>query len=216
MLFYYNRSYHARVRMSYRETTGNNLSSALLLGLLISLIFSGPAWGQEKTNLIGPQDVLTMSIYAGGEKQQEVDLTVSDEEIINAPFIGSIKAGGLTISELEALITRSLKEDYFIDPQVHIQSKEGGYKSLKFSVSIEGRVKKPGVYDYQRGITALNTCIMAGGFDKFAAPNRATIIRKGNGTQSVIKINLNDVKDGKIPDIELKPGDIVLIPESWL
>jgi len=202
--------------MGYRKTARSYITTALLLGLFILLIFPGPAWGQGKTNLIGPQDVLTMSIYAGGEKQQEVDLTVSDEEIINAPFIGSIKAGGLTISELEALITRSLKEDYFIDPQVHIQSKEGGYKSLQFSVSVEGRVKKPGVYEYQRGITALNTCIMAGGFDKFAAPNRARIIREKDGKQTVIRINLNDVKQGEIPDIELEPGDILVIPESWL
>ena len=57
---------------------------------------------------------------------------------------------------------------------------------------------------------------MAGGFDKFAAPNRARIIREEDGQQTVIRINLNDVKEGKIPDIELKPGDIVVIPESWL
>ncbi|MEA2014286.1 MAG: SLBB domain-containing protein, partial [Thermodesulfobacteriota bacterium] len=88
--------------------------------------------------------------------------------------------------------------------------------SLQFSVSVEGEVKRPGVYDYQRGLTALNVCIMAGGFDKFAAPNRARIIRKENGKQIIIKINLNDVKEGKIPDVELKPGDLVHIPESWL
>jgi len=77
-------------------------------------------------------------------------------------------------------------------------------------------VTKPGVYEYQRGITALNACLMAGGFDKFAAPNRARIIREEDGKQTVIRINLEDVKEGKIPDIELKPGDIVVIPESWL
>lgn len=202
--------------MFYRETTRSSFTLALLLGLAIILIFSGSAWGQGKTNLIGPQDVLTLIIYAGGEEQQKVDLTVSSEDMINAPFIGPIKAGGLTISELEALITGSLKEDYFVDPQVHIQIKEGGYKSLQFSVSVEGKVTKPGVYDYQRGITALNACLMAGGFDKFAAPNRARIIREEDGKQTVIRINLNDVKEGKIPDIVLEPGDIVIIPESWL
>lgn len=111
-------------------------------------------------------------------------------------------------------IVEVLKRDYFVDPQVHIYIK--GYYSLRNSISVEGEVKKPGVYDYQRGITALNACIMAGGFDKFAAPNRARIIRKENDKQVVIKINLNDVKEGKIPDIELKPGDLILIPETWL
>jgi len=202
--------------MVYRKTVRSNIAFTLLLGLFMVLILPVSAWSQGKTNLIGPQDVLTLSIYAGGEEQQKVDLTVSNEDMINAPFIGPIKAGGLTISELEALIAGLLKEDYFVDPQVHIQIKEGGYKSLQFSVSVEGKVKKPGVYDYQRGITALNACIMAGGFDRFAAPNRARIIREEDGKQTVIRINLNDVKEGKIPDIELEPGDIVVIPESWL
>jgi polysaccharide export outer membrane protein len=77
-------------------------------------------------------------------------------------------------------------------------------------------VKKPGIYDYQPGLTALNACIMAGGFGKFAAPNRTKIIRNQGGKQEIIKINLNDVKKGKIPDIELKPGDRIHVPETWL
>ena len=83
-------------------------------------------------------------------------------------------------------------------------------------VYVEGEVKSPGVYDYQPGMTALNACIMAGGFDKFAAPNRARIIRASGGTQEVIKIDLEDVKDGKIPDLELQPGDRIHIPETYL
>jgi polysaccharide export outer membrane protein len=124
--------------------------------------------------------VLTLSIYAGGELQQEVDITVSDENMVNVPFIGPVKAEKLTISELEARIVEAIKKDYFVDPQVHIYIK--GYHSLRNSISVEGEVKKPGVYDYQRGITALNACIMAGGFDKFAAPNR---YRK-HGCESVV------------------------------
>jgi polysaccharide export outer membrane protein len=182
--------------------------------LLFLILLPAQTWCQDKAHLIGSQDVLTLSIYAGGELQQEVDLTVSDENMVNIPFIGPVKAEKLTISELEVRIVEALKKDYFVDPQVHIYIK--GYHSLRNSISVEGEVKKPGVYDYQRGITALNACIMAGGFDKFAAPNRARIIRKENDKQVVIKINLNHVKDGKIPDIELKPGDLILIPETWL
>ena len=83
-------------------------------------------------------------------------------------------------------------------------------------VYVEGEVKKPGVYDFQPGMTALNACIMAGGFDKFAAPNRARVIRSENGRQQILRIDLEDVKNGKIPDVELKPGDRIHIPESYL
>jgi polysaccharide export outer membrane protein len=65
-------------------------------------------------------------------------------------------------------------------------------------------------------MTALNACIMAGGFNEFAAPNRTKIIRQEKDRQIIIKINLNDVKKGKIPDTEMKPGDRIHIPETWL
>ena len=83
-------------------------------------------------------------------------------------------------------------------------------------IYLDGEIKNPGAYDYQAGMTAFNACIMAGGFGKYAAPNRTRIIRKKGEDIEVIKINLNHVKEGKIPDIELQPGDRVHIPETWL
>ncbi|MCF8062819.1 MAG: polysaccharide biosynthesis/export family protein [Deltaproteobacteria bacterium] len=92
-------------------------------------------------------------------------------------------------------------------------------KSLNVAESkiyVEGEVKKPGLYDFQPGMTAMNACILAGGFDRFAAPNRAKIIRKTDGNTEVIDIDLNDVRDGKESDPALKPGDRIHIPETYL
>jgi polysaccharide biosynthesis/export protein len=83
-------------------------------------------------------------------------------------------------------------------------------------IYVQGKVKMPGVFDYQPGVTALTACIMAGGFDKFAAPNRARIIRNIDGERKVISINLNKVQTGDAPDLPLRPGDLIHIPESWL
>jgi protein involved in polysaccharide export with SLBB domain len=68
--------------------------------LFFLILLPAQTWGQDKAHLIGSQDVLTLSIYAGGELQREVDLTVSDENMVNIPFIGQVKAEKLTISEL--------------------------------------------------------------------------------------------------------------------
>ena len=296
-----------------------NIIVQLIVLFLLHLSFlTSPhsLWAQGKAYCIGPRDVLSLTIYAGGEKQHQVDLTVSSQGMINVPFIGPFKAEGLTIPQLEPLIREPLAEDYFVDPEVDIFVK--GYHSLQYYLSgavnspglyemtsettlmeliakaggvlpergntayilrassnqtaegnenkgllnpqkpikvdlkglldkgdmshnlilqsgdvvyiplqrafnlaeskiyVEGEVKSPGVYDYQEGLTALNACIMAGGFAKFAAPNRTTIIRKKGDKQLIIKINLNDVKKGEIPDPELKPGDRIHIPETWL
>jgi len=196
---------------------------AFIVSFIIQLflfLITSPGLSQEQTPtltkdyLIGPQDELTLTLYAGGEKQQEVDLTVSAQGMINVPFIGSVKAGGLPINKLESYVTEALAKDYFVNPQVHIHLK--GYQSLKHQISVEGEIKRPGVYKYQRGMTAMNACIIAGGFDKYAAPNRTIIIRKEGGKQIIIKINLNDVKAGQISDVELRPGDRIHVPETWL
>jgi polysaccharide biosynthesis/export protein len=283
------------------------------LGIFMFSLFSN---AENEDYFIGPRDILTVIIYAGGEEQQKVDLTVSAQGTINAPFIGSVRVKGLSIRQLELAITEPLARDYFVNPQVNIRVKE--YHSLHYYISgavkspgmyevssntslmellakaggvlpergnvayilresveligqkekiedfilakdpikidlkklldlgdmsfnvmlkpgdvvyiplektldlaeskiyVEGEVKKPGVYDFQVGLTAMNACIMAGGFDKFAAPNRTKIIRKNKENQEIIKINLDQVREGKIPDIELKPGDRIFVPETWL
>ena len=287
-----------------------------LLQLTLLIVFSSLCWAQGKAYRIGPNDVLTLTIHAGGEKQHDSDVTVSARGMINAPFVGNIRAEGLTPSQLEMRITEPLAKDYFVDPKVNIRIKE--YHSLHYYISgavknpglyettteaslleliakaegvlpdcgnvayimrgaaghvntgektedqasrtepikvdlirlldkgdmsvnltlepgdvvyiplkkslnlaeskvyVEGEVKDPGLYDYQPGMTAMNACIMAGGFDKFAAPNRTRIIRKKGDGVEIIKINLEDVKKGKAPDIGLKPGDRIHVPETWL
>ena len=281
---------------------------------IVTFIFSiTTTYAREgKAYLIGPSDIVNITIFAGGEKQHDADLTVSSYGTINAPFIGTIKAEGLTPSQLEVEIAEPLARDYFVNPKVNISikeyhslnyyisgavkkpgmyvtpteatlleliakaegllpergnlayimrsSKDGGktgeelshsepikvdlqrlldkgdlslnpmlkpgdviyiplQKSLALGESIvfvEGEVKRQGFYDYQPGMTAMNACIMAGGFDRFAAPNRTRIIRKKEDGVEIIKINLDDVKKGKIQDIELQPGDRIHVPETWL
>ena len=83
-------------------------------------------------------------------------------------------------------------------------------------IYVGGEVKKPGLFNFQPGLTALNACIMAGGFSKFAAPNRTRVIRHQGDQKVIIKINLNDVKNGKIADLKLLSGDRIQVPETWL
>lgn len=163
---------------------------------------------------LGPNDVIKLSIFAGGRMQTEVELTISSKGFIACPFLGDIKAENLTISELTDKIRQPLATDYFIEPQIIISVKEA--KSSQWNVYVLGMVKKPGAYEFKEGMTALDACVVAQGFNVAAAPNRATITRRENGDSVVIKINLNDVREGKTKDILLRPGDRVDIPQSRL
>ena len=160
-----------------------------------------------------PSEVLiTVSIFAGGEEQVKVDLTVSDQGTVNFPFVGSTKAKGLTIAQLERDVTGPLAAQYFVDPQVHIQVKD--YQSLSFSIS--GAVKNPGNYSMTSSTTVMDLIAQAGG----VTPERGTVaylIRKnsesGDKTEPG-KINLKKLLDeGDMTlNAKLESGDSVYIP----
>jgi polysaccharide export outer membrane protein len=194
------------------------LKLALLIAFFFILSIPGTSHcqtlDQNPGYRLGSEDVVAISIMADGEEQVAKDLAVSANGDINVPLVGKIKAAGLTLEELEKAIIKPLEKDFFVAPQIHLQIKK--YNSPQFFIYIEGKIENPGVYDYQPGLTALSACIMAGGFAKFAAPNRARIIRQTEDGPKTIKLNLNKVISGELADLPLKLGDRIHIPESWL
>jgi polysaccharide export outer membrane protein len=82
------------------------------------------------------------------------------------------------------------------------------------SVTVMGEVTKPGVFRLEPGATALAAVLAAGGTTKYAAPNRAKVIRAKGNARDVFELELGDImKHGeKSKDIELQPGDMVIVP----
>jgi len=190
------------------------------LALIAMLAVTSPAFSQQKSYIIGVGDVLSVTIFAGGVTQEALDLEVSSEGTISFPFLGEIKAEGLSVTQLTGTVTRPLAKDYFVNPQVIISVRDQKSKEANithYKIYVLGKINSPGVYDYREGLTALDACILAGGFAQYAAPNRSTITRReAQGKQEIIKIDLNRVKKGKDKDVPLKPGDRIFVPESWL
>jgi len=300
----------------------NILTKIITIVITLALLsWVADGFAQKGKYILGIGDRLSFLLYAGGELQLKgggaIMLTISEEGTITLPFLGKVRADGLTVDELTQEITTRLKADYFVDPQVilsvvdyrskkvyilgevknpgsHGMEREnttlielismaggatekrgkkafvlrGAYDDLasvgninelvekkepivvdlqrllergdltanvalqpddvvyipprafvdiaQSKIYVMGHVNRAGIYEFQEGITALNACLLAGGFAKFAAPNRATISRFDNGKKTIIKIDLNDVKEGSTDDIILRPGDRVYVPKSWL
>ena len=100
----------------------------------------------------------------GGGKQVNVELTVSEQGFVNFPFIGTVKASGMTSSDMEREMVVPLERDYFMNPQVHIQVKE--YHSLHFFIS--GAVKNPGKYEMQAATKIMDLIAKAEGVTQIA------------------------------------------------
>jgi polysaccharide export outer membrane protein len=81
-----------------------------------------------------------------------------------------------------------------------------------------GQIAKPGSYDLQGGqtIDLLEAIGMAGGFTRIADRGRVLIRRKTSDSGSeIIKANAKRMAEGKIEIIDIKPGDVITIGESW-
>jgi polysaccharide export outer membrane protein len=66
-------------------------------------------------------------------------------------------------------------------------------------------------------MTVLDAMIASGGLTAFASGNRTKLIRKVNGTDVSTTLRLSDLlKDGDLSaNIELQPGDTIIIPQSF-
>ena len=80
-----------------------------------------------------------------------------------------------------------------------------------------GQVRQPGPYEWIQDITLLEAIKLAQGITERGAPNRIKVRKNYGDRQEVLKINLTDIINGKKKDdIVIKPGDTIIVPESWI
>ncbi len=180
-----------------------NPFSSLKKGLLlVLLIFSGYLSAAEPMSLsryeLGSGDKINISVY--GEEDMDKQLILSDAGTVSYPFLGEFKAKGLTVGQLEQMITKRLKQGYFIDPRVSV----GIVEYRKFFVS--GEVKSPGGFQFEPGLTLEKAVALAGGFTQRASKRGITVTREENGQPKERELSLND---------SVFPGDIIVISESF-
>lgn len=156
---------------------------------------------------IGRQDLLEISVFDVEELSQTV--RVADDGSITMPLLGRLDVGGLTKTELEAMIAGLLEERYVRDPQVTVFVKE--YESKKIAVS--GAVKKPGSYEMLGRKTLLEMLSMAGGLDKEMG-KEIIIFRREEEETRRIAVELERLVYEADPSLNLvvEAGDIIYVP----
>ncbi len=158
---------------------------------------------------IGPLDVLDVSVFKVPELSKTAQ--VSEVGTINYPLVGEVRAAGLTAREVEVSLTKTLGEKYLQKPQVTVFVKE--YNSQR--VTIEGAVKKPGVYPIQGGLTLLQLLAVAQGTDP-VSDDTVLIFRQESGKRSAARFTLSELRSGGASDPALRAGDVVVANSSAL
>ncbi|BDG02532.1 polysaccharide biosynthesis/export family protein [Anaeromyxobacter oryzae] len=157
---------------------------------------------------LGAGDVLEVRVF------QEPELSgvyqVGPQGDVMFPLCKQVVVDGLTANGAAEKLRACLANGFLRDPQVSVLVKE--YNSKK--VFVFGEVQKPGTFPYQDGMSIVQAVTIAGGFTKTAAQNSTSVTRRVNGTESKVKVNVQDIALGKAPNFTLEPGDIVYVPES--
>jgi polysaccharide export outer membrane protein len=168
---------------------------------------------------LGPEDVLRITIYGHDDFSREVVLS-SDGSFLY-PFIGQVRAAGLTVQQLSEYMARRLEDGYLVAPQIAITVAQ--YRSQQ--VYILGAVKSPGVQTLKHNTTLLELISAAGGPTPEAgqeviiarAKENDERSRTGNrqGSTESIRVNLEKLLAGEVVQrIEIDSGDTVYIPKG--
>lgn len=168
----------------------------------------------ESPYIIGPGDTLSVFVYQSPQLSLP-DVTVRPDGRISLPLIPDIEAAGRTPTALASDIEKRLKK-YVNEPNVSVivRSFVG---PLNRQVRVIGEAAEPAALAYRDGMSLLDVMIATKGLTRYAAGNRAVIIRNIGGKQETIHVRLSDlVKDGDVrQNVAMAPGDTLIIPESY-
>ncbi len=165
--------------------------------------------------VIGSGDVLSVFVYHAPELS-EPDVPVRPDGRISVPLVQDITASGRTAGQLSHEIEASLKK-YVRDPNVTVivRSFVG---PLERQIKVIGEATEPEAIPYRDRMTLLDVMIATKGLTRFAAGNRAIVVRHTvPGDEKIIRVHLADlIKDGDISqNIAMQPGDTLIIPQTW-
>lgn len=161
--------------------------------------------------LIGPGD--TLQVFVWRNPELSVTVPVRPDGRISTPLDEDMEAVGKTPTQLARDIEKVLSE-YVRSPQVNVivTQPESAFSQVK----VIGQVLKPAPVAYREGMTVLDAVLAVGGLTTFAAGNRAHLVRIENGKQVELPIKLDSLMDkgDMSQNLKLKPGDVLVVPES--
>ncbi len=163
---------------------------------------------------IGPGDNLTLFVWRNPELSTSV--VVRPDGRLSVPLINDLQASGRTPSELADDVERELGV-FIQDPFVTVIM-SGFVGEFDQQVRVVGEATNPSAIPFRADMTLLDVMITVGGLTEFADGNSATLVRVVEGQQKEFGLELDRlIRDGDVgANVALLPGDVIIIPESFL
>jgi polysaccharide biosynthesis/export protein len=152
-------------------------------------------------------------VFVWRNQDLTVTVPVRPDGKISTPLVEDMVAVGKTPPQLARDMEKVLSE-YVREPKVNIIVTTA--VSELNHVQVVGQVQKPSALPYREGMRVLDAVLAVGGLTQFASGNRARIVRTENGKQTIIHVKVADlVNSGDVKqNVPLKPGDVLVVPQS--
>lgn len=197
----------ASTSQSVRSGTAKAVTATTELGVPDSTSASGAYTGASEYR-VGAQDLLEVSVFQVTELNRTVRVNSNGQ--ISLPLVGVVVAGGKTVQELEKEIAGRLNETYLQDPQVSVFVKE--FTSQR--VTLEGAVRKPGIYPVTGRTSLLQAIAQAEGVTELANLDGVVVFRMIDGQKMAAVFSLNQIRAGDAVDPQIYGDDIIVVDQS--
>lgn len=179
--------------------------------ILLCFMAATAAHAQEEraaSGLIGPRDTIDVRVFREDDLRTSAQL--SSQGTITLPFIGAVRVLGLTTEQAGVLIAERYRDGWLVNPQVNVTIRE----RVRHSITVLGQVREPGVFNLSadRSLTLTEAIGMAGGLTRIAQSKKIALRSGKRGATSII--NFKDITSGKSPDVILRDGDVINVPEG--
>ena len=163
----------------------------------------------DQTKLtLGPGDKLELTIFYG-TKESKATYSLDGTGQMEVQFIGTVKAGGKGVRDVQKEIEARLADGYLNQPVVALTVVE--VNSLHCSVF--GQVMKSGTVKFTPGMTIIDTVAQSGGFAPLARKNMVQVTRTLEGKKTTFQVPVEMIGEGKRPNFPMMPGDEIFVPE---
>ena len=162
--------------------------------------------------IVGPGDLLNITVWRNPELSASVP--VRPDGKVATPLVDELVAQGKTPTQIARDVEAALGK-FVRDPVVTVVVTNfvGPYSE---QIRVLGEAARPQFLPYKQKMTVMDVMIAVGGLTDFADGNKATLVRASEGNKRY-SVRLQDlVKRGDISaNVEMKPGDIIIVPQSW-
>ena len=157
----------------------------------------------------------SLNVFVWRNQELSMTVPVRPDGRISLPLVNDIVAIGKTPTKLSEEIGTVLAQ-YIKQPVVNVIVVDFGV-DLENSIKVVGGKLKPVSLPYTENLRVLDVVVTLGGLPDNASGNSAKIIREKDGKNIEIDVDLADLlEDGDMSqNVEMRPGDIVVIPEKW-